>query len=68
MTTPTTNALYAKITARSMVTFLDHNDQKRRGRAVMKGPYGWVLNMGGRHGTPKVIDDRAVITAVSTAR
>ncbi len=24
------------------------------GRAVMLGPYGWVLNMGGQHGTPAV--------------
>lgn len=24
------------------------------GRAVMRGPVGWVLNMGGRYGTPGV--------------
>lgn len=24
------------------------------GRVVMKGPAGWVLNMGGKHGTPGV--------------
>ena len=26
----------------------------KSGRAVMKGPAGWVLNMGGRFGTPAV--------------
>lgn len=26
----------------------------RRGRVVMRGNYGWVLNLGGRHGTPGV--------------
>ena len=24
------------------------------GRAVMRGPAGWVINIGGAHGTPKV--------------
>jgi hypothetical protein len=24
------------------------------GRAVMRGPAGWVLNMGGRYGTPGI--------------
>lgn len=24
------------------------------GRAVMRGPGGWVLNMGGRYGTPGI--------------
>jgi len=24
------------------------------GRVIMRGEYGWVLNMGGRHGTPGV--------------
>jgi hypothetical protein len=26
----------------------------RTGRAVMRGPGGWVLNLGGPHGTPGV--------------
>jgi hypothetical protein len=28
--------------------------KEKAGRAVMKGPAGWVLNMGGRHGTPDI--------------
>lgn len=31
------------------------------GRAVMRGPYGWVLNMGGRYGTPAVADERNIV-------
>lgn len=27
---------------------------RRTGRAVMRGPHGWVLNMGGRYGTPGI--------------
>lgn len=26
--------------------------KEKTGRAVMRGPAGWVLNMGGKHGTP----------------
>lgn len=26
----------------------------RTGRAVMRGPAGWVLNLGGRYGTPGI--------------
>ena len=32
--------------------------QIRSGKAVMKGTYGWVLNMGGRHGTPEVVTEK----------
>ena len=28
--------------------------KEKTGRAVMRGPAGWVLNMGGRYGTPGV--------------
>ncbi len=28
--------------------------KQKTGRAVMPGPAGWVLNMGGRYGTPGV--------------
>lgn len=35
--------------------------QVNTGKAVMKGPHGWVLNMGGAHGTPGIADDRNVV-------
>ena len=28
--------------------------KEAKGKAVMKGPAGWVLNMGGKHGTPGI--------------
>jgi hypothetical protein len=27
----------------------------------MKGPYGWVLNMGGAHGTTAIADERNTV-------
>jgi hypothetical protein len=42
------------IRAGDRVTVLDRFGKERTGTAVMRGPYGWVLNMGGRHGTPYV--------------
>jgi hypothetical protein len=36
------------------VTIVDRFGAQRTGRAVMKGPHGWVLNLGGRHGTPGI--------------
>lgn len=45
------------------VTIVNRFGQLRTGRAVMRGPYGWVLNMGGAHGTP-AIADRANIVRV----
>jgi len=36
------------------VTIINHVGQRHTGTAVMRGPHGWVLNMGGRHGTPAV--------------
>lgn len=34
---------------------------RRTGRAVMRGPYGWVLNLGGPHGTPGVATEENII-------
>jgi hypothetical protein len=31
------------------------------GRAVMLGPAGWVLNMGGKHGTPAVATEDKIV-------
>jgi hypothetical protein len=35
--------------------------KEKTGRAVMKGPYGWALNMGGRHGTPGVATAKNIV-------
>jgi len=49
----------------SKVTIVDRFGKLRTGRAVMRGPYGWVLNMGGRHGTPAIasIDNTVKVTS-----
>ena len=38
------------------VTFSTPHTAEMRGRAVMRGSAGWVVNTGGRHGTPRVVD------------
>ncbi len=39
----------------------------KTGRAVMLGPAGWVLNMGGRHGTPGIATDKSFVRIVRRA-
>jgi hypothetical protein len=44
------------------VTIVDRFGKQRTGRAVMRGTHGgWVLNMGGAHGTPGLADDRNIV-------
>ena len=54
-------SLFDQIRARDVVTFLTPQNQLRKGRAVLRGPAGWVLNCGGRYGTPAVVDARNVV-------
>jgi hypothetical protein len=50
------------------VTIVDRFGKQRTGRAVMKGPAGWVLNMGGRHGTPGIASDDNVTNVRCTKK
>jgi hypothetical protein len=43
------------------VYFSTPHTQEIKGRAVMKGPAGWVVNAGGKHGMPKVVSERNFI-------
>jgi hypothetical protein len=43
------------------VTIVDRFGKHHTGRAVMRGPYGWVLNMGGRYGTPAVATNDTIV-------
>jgi hypothetical protein len=43
------------------VTIVTPQYQHRTGTAVMRGPYGWVLNLGGKHGTPGIATESNVI-------
>jgi hypothetical protein len=57
------------ISAGDKVTILVPNDigrngiewKEKTGRAVMRGPAGWVLNMGGRYGTPAVATEDRIV-------
>lgn len=44
------------------VTIVTPQGQQRTGRAVMRSSHGgWVLNMGGKHGTPGIADDSNIV-------
>jgi hypothetical protein len=43
------------------VTVRDRFGVEHTGRAVMRGPHGWVLNMGGKHGAPLVTDGTNIV-------
>ncbi len=45
---------YRDIEGGDRVTIVTRHGSKLSGRAVMHGPGGWVLNLGGRHGTPGI--------------
>jgi len=45
------------IRAGDRVTIVDRFGVELSGRAVMRGPAGWVLNMGGRYGTPGIASE-----------
>ncbi len=46
----------------SRVTIRTPQGQERSGKAVMRSSYGgWVLNMGGPHGTPGLADDGNIV-------
>jgi hypothetical protein len=44
------------------VTIENPQKQERSGRAVMRGPAGWVLNMGGRYGTPGIATESNIVS------
>lgn len=50
------------------VTVVNRYGQRRTGRAVMRGPAGWVLNMGGAHGTPQVATEESIVRVTKTKR
>ena len=56
------NALVDEIRHGDKVTFLDRFGKQRTGRAVMRSSSGgWVLNMGGRYGTPAVVHEDMIV-------
>lgn len=59
--TPDELMLYDQIRPHDRVTIVDRFGQQRTGRVVMRGPAGWVLNMGGQHGTPAIATPENVV-------
>ena len=57
-----TRSLVDAISPGSRVTIVDRFGKQRTGRAVIRGPYGWVLNMGGKHGTPAIASDANTVS------
>lgn len=51
----------ALIRSGDRVTIRTPQGQERSGKAVMRGPHGWVLNLGGAHGTPGIADERNIV-------
>jgi len=56
------------IRAGCRVTIVDRFGKQHTGRAVMKGPHGWVLNLGGKYGTPGIASDVNVTNVRCTKR
>lgn len=53
-TGPFQDDAYERIRPGSRVTILDRFNKRHTGWVVMKGPAGWVINMGGKYGTPAI--------------
>ena len=51
-----------------IVTISTPQGQTRSGKAVMKGPHGWVLNMGGAHGTTAIATEQNIVHVKATGR
>ena len=49
--------MFEDIMVGDSVTMKTPQGQELRGKAVMKGPHGWVINTGGRYGTPRVVHE-----------
>jgi len=58
---PRTGTILDAIHPGSRVTIVDRFGKQHSGRAVMLGPAGWVLNMGGPHGTPGIADAENIV-------
>jgi hypothetical protein len=57
-----------KISPGDRVWIKNRFGQVHSGKAVMRGPAGWVLNMGGAHGTPAIADEKNVVKIKKAAK
>lgn len=56
-----TSDLVDSIRRGDKVTILDRFGKEQTGKAVMMGPAGWVLNMGGAHGRPGIASEKNIV-------
>jgi hypothetical protein len=61
MKTTNSRAILDAIGARDIVTIANRFGQQHPGRAVMRGPHGWVLNIGRAHGMPAIATDENIV-------
>lgn len=61
--TTMSNGLVSTVSAGDMVTIITPHGSKLTGRAIMRTSdhTGWVLSLGGRHGTPGLAFDKNII-------
>ena len=60
--------LFAGIKVGSRVAIKTTHGSLFEGRAVMRGPAGWVLNLGGDHGTPGIASERNVVWVTGASK
>lgn len=61
--------LIDSVRAGDRVTIVNRFGQQHTGRAVMPcSAGGWVLNMGGKHGTPGIAQDQNTVRVVKAKR
>jgi len=60
--------MFSTIQPGDRVTIVTPRGQEMTGRAMMKGPAGWVLNVGGRYGTPALADEDNIVKVSKTRR
>lgn len=60
--------LYLAIKVGSQVVIRTRHGNLLQGRAVMRGPAGWVLNMGGPYGTPGIACEENTVWVTGASR
>lgn len=73
MTKKRTPDLYSRIRPGKRVTIRLYRrggdpEKTATGRAVMLGPFGWVLNMGGPHGRPDIATRENIVAVSGTPK
>ena len=59
---PESKSIVNAIAHGDKVTIIDRFGKEHTGKAVMRSSHGgWVLNMGGAHGTPGLADERNIV-------